>query len=51
MVEMIRVNLAALIEQVVLTHDGQEVPVDGFRLRDQPDVIYALTRKKENGHE
>ncbi|ETX02183.1 MAG: hypothetical protein ETSY2_36050 [Candidatus Entotheonella gemina] len=51
MVEMIRVNLAALIEQVVLTHDGQEVPVDGFRLRDQPDVIYALTQKKESGHE
>ena len=46
MVDMIRVNLAALIEQVMLTHDGQEVQVDGFRLRDAPDVIYALPPKQ-----
>ena len=46
MVEMIRVNLAALVEQVILTHDGREVAVDGFRLRDNPDVIYALAQKK-----
>ncbi len=44
MVEMIRVNLAALIEQVVLTHNGQEVPVDGFRMRNEPDVVYALNQ-------
>ena len=43
MVEMIRVNLAALIEQVILTHDGREVEVDGFRLRHDPDVIHAIT--------
>lgn len=50
MVEMIRANLAALVEQVILTHHGQEVPVDGFRLRDAPDVTYALTQKKEIDH-
>lgn len=44
MVEMIRVNLNALMQQVVFTHDGEEVPVDGFCLRDQPDVIYPLTQ-------
>ncbi len=44
MVEMIRVNLAALIEQVVLTHDGQEISVDGFRMRDEPDITYALNQ-------
>lgn len=49
MVEMIRVNLAALIEQVILTHDGQEVQVDGFRLRQEPEVSYALTQKQEIG--
>lgn len=49
MVDMIRVNLAALVEQVILTHAGQDVPVDGFRLRDQPEVIYALAQKQESG--
>jgi len=49
MVDMIRVNLAALIEQVILTRDGQEVQVDGFRLRDTPDVIYTLTQKQAIG--
>ena len=44
MAEMIRVNLAALIEQVILTHNGEEVLVDGFRLRDEPDLIYALSQ-------
>jgi hypothetical protein len=48
MVEMIRVNLKALLEQVILTHDGQEVPVDGFRLRDEPAVIHALTAEQGN---
>jgi hypothetical protein len=44
MAEMIRVNLAALIEQVILTHDGQEVPVDGFCLRDAPEMMYTLNQ-------
>ncbi len=48
MVEMIRVNLAALVEQVILTHHGEEVPVDGFRLRDDPDVIHPLTQSRGN---
>ncbi len=63
MVEMIRVNLNALVQQVILTHGGEAIPVDGFRLRDEPDVVYALAqpvpqsapiqqpRQKETGHE
>ena len=47
MVEMIRVNLAALIEQVMLTRDGQEVEVDGFRLRHDPEVIHTLIEKQD----
>lgn len=50
MVEMIRVNLAALVEQVILTHNGQAVPVDGFCLREQPEVIYALTQEQRIDH-
>jgi hypothetical protein len=49
MVEMIRVNLTALIEQVILTRDGQEVQVDGFRLRDIPDETHVLTPKRPLG--
>lgn len=42
MVEMIRVNLHELVKQLILTHNGQEVVVDGFRLRESPDTTYAL---------
>jgi hypothetical protein len=42
MVEMIRVNLGELLKMVTLTHAGQEVEVDGFRLRDDADVVYDL---------
>lgn len=51
MAEMIRVNLAALVEQVILTYDGQAVSVNGFRLRDAPDVIYALTQPESQADE
>ena len=49
MAEMIRVNLQALIEQVVLTHHGQEVTVDGFRLRDEPETTYDLAHPVSRG--
>lgn len=42
MVEMIRVNLHELVKQLIFTHNGQEVAVDGFRLRDAPDTNYAI---------
>lgn len=42
MVEMIRVNLAELLKMVVLTQAERDVTVDGFRLRDVPEV-YALS--------
>ncbi len=56
MVEMIRVNLQELVKQVVLTHNGQEVAVDGFWLRETPETTYDLAKPipqdampKENG--
>lgn len=44
MVDMIRVNLGELVKMVVLTHHGQEVQVDGFRLRDAPEATYDLAK-------
>ena len=44
MAEMIRVNLQELVKQVILTHGGQEVTVDGFKLRDASDTTYALDK-------
>jgi hypothetical protein len=42
MVEMIRVNLLELVKQLILTQNGHEVVVDGFRLRESPGTTYAL---------
>ena len=42
MVEMIRVNLHELVKRVILTYEGREVSVDGFRLREEPTMIYDL---------
>ncbi len=42
MVEMVRVNLHELVKQLILTHNGQEVVVDGFRLREAPEAHYAI---------
>lgn len=44
MLEMIRVNLGELVQMIVLTSDGQDVHVDGFRLRADPTVSYRLDR-------
>jgi hypothetical protein len=43
MVEMVRVNLGELLNMVVLTQAGQDVTVDGFRLRDHPAIVYDLS--------
>ena len=42
MAEMIRVNLGELVKMIVFTHAGQEVEIDGFRLRDDPLCDYRL---------
>ena len=42
MAEMIRVNLGELVKMIVLTQAGQDVQVDGFRLRDDPTCDYRL---------
>lgn len=44
MAEMIRVNLGELVKMVVLTHAGQDVQIDGFRLRDDPQCDYRLDK-------
>lgn len=50
MVEMIRVNLHELVKRIVLTHAGHEVDVDGFRLREEPDITYALEQPIAKTH-
>ena len=42
MAEMIRVNIGELVKIIVLTHAGQDVQVNGFRLRDDPQCDYRL---------
>jgi hypothetical protein len=42
MVEMIRVNLGELLKMVQLTAGGHVVQVDGFSLRDAPELLYNL---------
>ena len=42
LVEMVREQLAALLDVVVLTRGSQDVSVDGFRLLGDPDHIYPL---------
>ena len=44
MVEMIRVNLDELVKQVILTHNGEEIVIDGFRLREAPAANYELAK-------
>jgi hypothetical protein len=50
MVEMIRVNLHELVKRIILTHAGYEVDVDGFRLREEPDITYALEHPVAETH-
>jgi diacylglycerol kinase family enzyme len=49
MVEMIRVNLSELLKMVQLTADGQAVHIDGFYVRDTPDVLYELHQPVPQG--
>jgi len=42
LVELIRGQLADLLDAVVLTHHGQRVRVDGFRLLQDPDTQYEI---------
>ena len=42
LVEMVRQQLAALLDVVVLTRGSQEVKVDGFKFLGDPTQIYSL---------
>ena len=42
--EMIRQQLAALLDVIVLTRNGEEVAVDGFRFINQPDGDFKVFR-------
>lgn len=42
LVELIRGQLADLLDAVSLTHRGQRVAVDGFRLVQEPETQYEI---------
>lgn len=42
MAEMIRVNLGELLKMIQLTADGQPIHVNGFALRDTPELVYDV---------
>ena len=42
LVELIRGQLADLLDAVVLTEQGRRVRVDGFRLLQEPDIQYRI---------
>jgi hypothetical protein len=44
--EMVRRQLAAMLEVVVLTEDGEEVSVDGFRIINDRDRTYRIFPKE-----
>ncbi len=45
-IEVIRKNLVAMLEVVILTYKGKEVKVDGFALFDDEKRIYPLFLQK-----
>ena len=53
LLELIRGQLADLLDAVVLTHHGKRVRVDGFRLLQDPDTQYDIFPKSgsASGHE
>lgn len=42
LVELIRGQLADLLDAVVLTHRGRRVTIDGFRLLQEPEKEYRI---------
>jgi hypothetical protein len=42
LVELIRGQLADLLDAVVLTHRGRRVAIDGFRLLQEPEKEYRI---------
>jgi len=50
LVELIRGQLADLLDAVVLTEQGRRVRVDGFRLLQEPDIQYRIFPQSRDGH-
>jgi len=48
LLEMIRQQLANLLDVVVLTHRGEEVKVDGFKLLSDLDCAYEIFPREEH---
>ncbi|MGB9699258.1 MAG: radical SAM protein [Thermodesulfobacteriota bacterium] len=51
LLELIRGELASLMDLVTLFHKGEEVKVDGFRLLNECEVIHEIFLPKEEGEE
>lgn len=49
--ELIRGQLADLLDAVVLTDHGQRVRVDGFRLLQDPETQYEIFPKKPDSED
>lgn len=47
LLELVRGLLADLLDCIVLTHRGERVKVDGFRLVQEPDTEYEIFPKKQ----
>jgi hypothetical protein len=47
LVELIRGQLADLLDAVTLTYRGRRVPVDGFRLLQEPGTEYGIFARKD----
>ena len=50
LVELIRGQLADLLDAVVLTDHGRRVRVDGFRLLQEPETQYEIFPQTAEGH-
>lgn len=44
LVELIRSQLEQLLNLVVLTHEGEDMKVDGFKLLNNPEQTYRIFR-------
>jgi hypothetical protein len=49
LLELIRGQLADLLDVVVLTEQGRRVRVDGFRLLQDPETQYGIFPRREEG--
>ncbi|MDO8671177.1 MAG: hypothetical protein Q7O66_07070 [Dehalococcoidia bacterium] len=49
LLEMIRQQLANLLNLVVPVYEGREVKIDGFKLLSDPDIVYEIFPRTVHG--